>query len=187
MRIESAELPGVVVITPRRFGDARGWFAETFSARAMAAAGLPDGFVQDNQSFSALRGTLRGLHFQRPPHAQAKLVRCTRGAIRDVTVDIRRGSPTWGRWVAVDLDADSGGQVFVPVGFAHGFVTLTDHTEVQYKCTDFYAPESEGALRWDDPALAIDWGLAGPPHLSAKDAQAPAFADLDSPFRWEGA
>ncbi len=181
------ELPGVMVITPRRFGDARGWFAETFSARSMAAAGLPDGFVQDNQSFSALRGTLRGLHFQRPPHAQAKLVRCTRGAIRDVIVDIRRGSPAWGRWIAVDLDADSGLQLFVPVGFAHGFVTLTDHTEVQYKCTDFYAPDTEGAVRWDDPDLAIDWGLAAPPQLSAKDAQAPAFADLDSPFVWEGA
>jgi len=130
---------------------------------------------------------LRGLHFQRPPHAQAKLVRCTRGAIRDVIVDIRRGSPAWGRWIAVDLDADSGLQLFVPVGFAHGFVTLTDHTEVQYKCTDFYAPDTEGAVRWDDPDLAIDWGLAAPPQLSAKDAQAPAFADLDSPFVWEGA
>lgn len=187
MQIESTELPGVVAITPRRFGDARGWFEETFSARALAAAGLPVGFVQDNQSFSAAPGTLRGLHFQRPPHAQAKLVRCTRGAIRDVAVDIRRGSPTWGAWVAVDLTAENGRQLLVPVGFAHGFVTLTPDVEVQYKCTDFYAPDTEGAIRWDDPDLAIDWGLTAPPQLSAKDAVAPAFRDLDSPFLWEAA
>ena len=186
MQIEPTDLPGVVAITPRRFGDARGWFAETFSARAMAAAGLPVDFVQDNQSFSAAPGTLRGLHFQRPPHAQAKLVRCTRGAIRDVAVDIRRGSPTWGAWVAVELSAENGRQLLVPKGFLHGFVTLTPDAEVQYKCTDFYAPETEGAVRWDDPDLCIDWGLAGlAPQLSAKDAVAPAFRDLDSPFVWE--
>lgn len=187
METIATALPGVVVLVPRRFGDARGWFAETFSARAMAAAGLPEGFVQDNQSFSAAPGTLRGLHFQRPPHAQDKLVRCTRGAIRDVAVDIRRGSPTWGAWVAVDLSADNGRQLLVPKGFLHGFVTLTPNVEVHYKCTDFYAPATEGAVRWDDPDLAIDWGLTTPPQLSAKDAAAPAFRDLDSPFLWEAA
>jgi dTDP-4-dehydrorhamnose 3,5-epimerase len=186
MQIEPTDLPGVVVLTPRRHGDARGWFAETFSARAMAAAGLPVDFVQDNHSFSAAAGTLRGLHFQRPPHAQAKLVRCTRGAIRDVAVDIRRGSPTLGAWVAVELSAQNGRQLLVPEGFLHGFVTLTPDTEVQYKCTAFYAPEAEGAVRWDDPDLGIDWGLAGQaPQLSAKDAAAPAWRDLDSPFVWE--
>jgi dTDP-4-dehydrorhamnose 3,5-epimerase len=185
MQIETVDIPGVVVLTPKRFGDSRGWFCETFSARALAAAGLPAGFVQDNQSFSGPQGTLRGLHFQRPPHAQDKLVRCTRGAIRDVAVDIRRGSPTWGAWVAVELSAENGRQLLVPKGFLHGFVTLTPDAEVQYKCTDFYAPATEGAVRWDDPDLGIDWGLTGPPQLSAKDALAPAFRDLDSPFVWE--
>ena len=184
MQVELTELPGVVVLTPRRFGDARGWFSETFSARAMAEAGLEADFVQDNHSFSAAQGTVRGLHFQRPPHAQTKLVRCTRGVIRDVAVDIRRGSPTWGKWVAVELSADNGRQLLVPEGFLHGFATLTPDVEVQYKCTDFYAPETEGAVRWDDPDLAIDWGLSAPPQLSAKDAVAPALADLDSPFVW---
>lgn len=185
MQIETVDIPGVVVLTPKRFGDSRGWFCETFSARGLAAAGLPADFVQDNQSFSGPQGTLRGLHFQRPPHAQDKLVRCTRGAIRDVAVDIRRGSPTWGAWVAVELSAENGRQLLVPKGFLHGFVTLTPDAEVQYKCTDFYAPQTEGAVRWDDPDLGIDWGLTVPPHLSAKDALAPAFRDLDSPFVWE--
>lgn len=187
MRIEATGLPGVVLLEPRRFGDARGWFCETFSTRAMAAAGLMTEFVQDNQSFSAAAGTLRGLHFQRPPHAQAKLVRCLRGAIRDVAVDIRRGSPTWGQWVAAELSAENGRQLLVPAGFLHGFVTLVPDTEVHYKCSAFYAPEAEGAVRWDDPDLAVDWGLAGPPQLSAKDAAAPALAALDSPFAWGAA
>ena len=188
MERQVTAVTGVDILIPRRFGDARGWFSETFYARSMTALGLPADFVQDNQSFSAARGTLRGLHYQRPPHAQDKLVRCTRGAIRDVAVDIRRGSPTWGRWVAVELTAENGWQLLVPKGFLHGFVTLTDDCEVQYKCTDFYAPDCDGAVRWDDPDLAIDWGLGDlAPTLSAKDAVAPLLRDFDSPFVWDGA
>ena len=188
MKIEPTFLEGVLILEPRRFGDARGWFTETWNAATLAAAGLDLAFVQDNQSFSAPRHTLRGLHFQRPPHAQDKLVRCTRGAIRDVAVDIRRGSPTWGQWVAVELSAETGRQLLVPRGFLHGFLTLTPDAEVQYKCTDFYAPDCEGAVAWDDPDLGIDWGLDGAlPVLSARDAAAPRLAEIDTPFVWGGA
>ena len=188
MKIEPTSLGGVLILEPRRFGDARGWFSETWNAATLAAAGLDLAFVQDNQSFSAPRHTLRGLHFQRPPHAQDKLVRCTRGAIRDVAVDIRRGSPTWGQWVAVELSAETGRQLLVPRGVLHGFLTLTPDAEVQYKCTDFYAPDCEGAVAWDDPDLGIDWGLDGAlPVLSARDAAAPRLAAIDTPFVWEGA
>lgn len=183
MQIEPTSLPGVMILTPARFGDARGWFCETWNARRMAAAGLDVDFVQDNHSMSAAVGTLRGLHYQAPPHAQDKLVRCTRGAILDVAVDIRRGAPTYGHWVAVDLTADNGRQLLVPKGFLHGFVTRAPDTEVQYKCSDIYAPDCDGAVRWD--SLGIDWGLAGDPVLSAKDAGAVAFADFQSPFVWE--
>lgn len=184
MQIDTTALPDVLILTPRRFGDARGWFMESWNARRMAEAGLDLPWVQDNHSFSAAKGTLRGLHFQSPPRAQDKLVRCTRGAILDVAVDIRAGAPTYGKWVAVELSADNGRQLFVPKGFLHGFVTLMDDTEVQYKCTDLYAPENDGAVRWDDPALGIDWGVTAPV-LSDKDARAPLLADIGTPFRWE--
>mgnify|MGYP002777052609 CR=1 FL=1 len=187
MQIEKTDLPGVVILTPRRFGDARGWFAETWNAEAMRKAGLDLAFVQDNHSLSARAGTVRGLHYQRPPHAQAKLVRCTRGAILDVAVDARRGSPTRGRWVGVELTPGNGRQLLVPAGFLHGFVTRADDTEVQYKCTDVYAPDCDGAVRWDDPAIGIDWGLPGPPVLSDKDAAAPLMRDADLPFEWSAA
>jgi dTDP-4-dehydrorhamnose 3,5-epimerase len=183
MNIEPTSLPDVLVLTPRRFGDARGWFAESWNAKAMAEAGLDLPWVQDNHSFSATRGTLRGLHYQSPPRAQDKLVRCTRGAILDVAVDIRSGSPAYGQWVAVELTADNGRQLFVPKGFLHGFLTLTEGAEVQYKCTDFYAPDHDGSVRWDDPAIGIDWGV-GAPVLSDKDAKAPRLADIGRPFRW---
>jgi dTDP-4-dehydrorhamnose 3,5-epimerase len=184
MQIEQAELPGVVVLKPRRFGDARGWFSETWNIAACRAAGLdwPD-FVQDNHSFSGPRYTLRGLHYQRPPRAQDKLVRCTRGVILDVAVDVRVGSATYGRHVAVELSADSGAQLFVPKGFLHGFLTLTADCEVQYKCTDVYAPECDGAVAWN--SLGIDWGTDAPV-LSEKDARAVAFADFKSPFTQVG-
>lgn len=185
MDIEKTALPGVVILTPRRFGDDRGWFTETWNADRMAEAGLDIGFVQDNHSFSAQKGTLRGLHYQSPPRAQDKLVRCSRGAIRDVAVDGRRGSPSYGQWIAVDLSAEDGRQLLVPKGFLHGFVTLTPDCEVQYKCTDTYSPAHDGAVRWD--SVGIDWGLSGDPVLSAKDAVATAFADWHSPFVWEGA
>ncbi len=183
MQIETTTLPGVLQITPRRFGDARGWFSETWNRAALAEAGLdwPD-FVQDNHSYSQPRHTLRGLHYQRPPHAQDKLVRCSRGVILDVAVDIRAGSATFGQHVAVELSAANGAQLFVPKGFLHGFLTLTEDCEVQYKCTDVYAPECDGAVRWD--SLGIDWGMDAP-ILSEKDAKAPLFSDFVSPFRME--
>jgi dTDP-4-dehydrorhamnose 3,5-epimerase len=184
MQIEPTSLPDCVILTPARFGDARGWFSETWSARRFAEAGLPGDWVQDNHSFSASVGTLRGLHFQRPPHAQDKLVRCTRGAIFDVAVDVRVGSPTYGRWVGVDLTPENGRQLLVPKGFLHGFVTRAPDTEVQYKCTDTYAPDCDGGIRWDDPEIGIDWGVTDPV-LSAKDQVAPLLADWVSPFVWE--
>ncbi len=184
MQIEPTALPEVLVLTPRRFGDARGWFAESWNAARMAEAGLDLPWVQDNHSFSAAKGTLRGLHYQSPPRAQDKLVRCTRGAILDVAVDIRTGSPAFGRHVAVELTPGNGRQLLVPKGFLHGFLTLADDTEVQYKCTDLYSPEHDGAVRWDDPALGIDWGTSAP-ILSDKDASAPLLAGIGQPFRWE--
>jgi len=185
MHIERTSLSGVVILEPRRFGDARGWFTETWNASRMAEVGFDLAFVQDNHSFSATQGTLRGLHFQAPPRAQDKLVRCTRGAIFDVAVDIRKGSPSYGRWTGVRLDAETGAQLLVPKGFLHGFLTLTPDCEVQYKCTDLYAPECDGAVRWD--SCGIDWPLTGgDPVLSDKDAAAPTLADFNSPFTWEG-
>ncbi len=186
MHIEQTALSGLRLLTPRRFGDHRGFFAETYSARAYAAAGIADHFVQDNHSVSVERGTLRGLHFQAPPHAQAKLVRCGKGAIFDVVVDIRRGSPTFGKWFGCELSAANGVQLYVPVGFAHGFVTREPESEIVYKCSAYYAPQTEGALRWDDPDVGIDWRLTGAPILSAKDSVAPRLADLVSPFTYEG-
>jgi dTDP-4-dehydrorhamnose 3,5-epimerase len=183
MQIDETALSGVVILTPQRFGDARGFFCESWSARRMAAAGFDLDFVQDNHSVSAARGTLRGLHYQKPPHAQAKLVRCGRGALWDVAVDVRGGSPTYGQWVGVELTAANGRQLLIPAGFLHGFVTLTPDTEIVYKCTDYYAPDCDGAVRWD--SVGIDWPLEGAPVLSAKDAGAPAFADWRTPFAGE--
>jgi dTDP-4-dehydrorhamnose 3,5-epimerase len=185
MQIEPTALPGVLIVTPARHGDDRGWFSETWNGPRMAQAGIALDWVQDNHSFSAQPGTLRGLHYQKPPHAQAKLVRCSRGAILDVAVDARRGSPTYGHWVGVELTAQNHRQLLIPAGFLHGFVTRAPETEVQYKCSDIYAPDCDGAVRWD--SLGIDWGLSGDPVLSAKDRVAPAFAGWESPFVWEGA
>lgn len=183
MKIESTALDGVLILTPQRFGDDRGWFSETYNAQRMAEAGVSVVFVQDNHSMSGAVGTLRGLHYQRPPHAQDKLVRCSRGAILDVAVDARVGSATYGQWVGVELTAENGRQLLVPKGFLHGFVTLTDDTEVQYKCSDVYAPDCDGGVRWD--SLGIDWGVTDPV-LSDKDKVAPAFDAWQSPFA-EGA
>lgn len=185
MLIEDTSLAGVKVLTPKRFGDARGFFAETWNRRTLQAAGIDLAFVQDNHSLSAVSGTIRGLHFQAPPRAQDKLVRCGRGALFDVVVDIRRGSPTYGRWFGLELSAENGRQLLVPKGFLHGFVTRQPDTEIVYKCTDYYAPDCDGAVRWD--SCGIDWGLAGAPVLSDKDAAAPALDGFDSPFTWEGA
>jgi len=183
MQIEQTPLPGLVILTPPRFGDARGFFSESWNQRTLAAHGIDLDFVQDNHSVSRAVNTLRGLHFQAPPHAQAKLVRCGRGALFDVAVDIRRGSPTYGQWAGVELSAQNGRQLLVPVGFLHGFATRAPDTEILYKCTDYYAPDCDGAVRWD--SCGIDWGLHGAPCLSDKDAAAPGFEDFDSPFVWK--
>jgi len=183
INVRKTGLEGVLVVTPRRFSDDRGWFVETWNKTSLVAAGMKlHEFVQDNHSFSAPRHTLRGLHYQRPPRAQDKLVRCSRGCILDVAVDVRKESPTYGQFEAVELSAENGAQLFVPKGFLHGFLTLTVDCEVQYKCTDSYAPDCDGAVRWD--SVGIDWGV-GTPILSAKDANAPSFKEFDSPFQFE--
>ena len=178
-------LPGVLILTPRRFGDERGWFEETYAAAGLAAAGFARPFVQDNHAASMRRGILRGLHFQAPPRAQDKLLRVARGAVLDVAVDIRRGSPTYGRSVAVELSEDNGRQLLVPRGFAHGYLTLTDRCDVLYKVTDAYAPQTEGGLLWSDPALGIDWPVgADGTVVNARDAAWPTLAALESPFAY---
>jgi dTDP-4-dehydrorhamnose 3,5-epimerase len=186
MNIETTSLPGVLILTPPRFGDNRGFFSESWNRRSLAQQGIAIDFVQDNHSLSLAPGTLRGLHFQTPPHAQAKLVRCGRGALYDVAVDIRRGSPTYGHWVGVDLSFENGRQLLIPAGFLHGFVTRQPETEIIYKCSDYYAPQCDAAVRFDDPDLGIDWGLDAPPILSDKDAAAPRLRDLPAYFTWEG-
>jgi len=186
LTVNQTKLPGVMLLEPRRFGDNRGHFSETWNAKRMAEQGLVYDFVQDNQSLSMVAGTVRGLHFQTPPHAQTKLVRCTRGALYDVAVDVRRGSPTYGQWVGYELSAKNGLQLLIPAGFAHGFATYADETEICYKCDDYYSPDCEGSIRFDDPDLAIDWGLgARAPVLSDKDMVAGALKDFDTPFIFE--
>jgi dTDP-4-dehydrorhamnose 3,5-epimerase len=183
-------MPGspVQLIEPKRHGDARGWFTEVYSEPAFAARGITCRFVQDNHSLSAPAFTLRGLHFQTPPHGQDKLVRCIRGRVWDVAVDVRRGSPTYGQYVAAELSAENGHQLFIPIGFAHGFLTLEADCEVTYKVSDTYAPQCDGGIRWDDPALAIRWPLpaGAAPELSAKDAALPMLAAFESPFAYDG-
>lgn len=186
MKVCGTSLLGVRIIEPNRLGDHRGFFAETYSRRIYTEVGVDVEFVQDNHSLSAAAGTVRGLHFQAPPRAQAKLVRCGRGTIFDVVVDIRCGSPTYGQWAGFTLSAENGTQLYIPVGFAHGFATLEPDSEIVYKCSDYYAPETEGALRWDDPDIGIDWPIVGDVILSEKDAGASLLADLDSPFEFEG-
>ena len=187
LKIEPFELAGLFLITPRRFGDARGFFAETWSRRVLAEAGITTDFVQDNHSLSVKPGTVRGLHFQSPPHAQAKLVRCGRGRLFDVAVDLRRGSPSYGKWAGVELSAENGVQLYIPAGFGHGFVTREPDTEIVYKCSDYYAPDCDGGIRWNDRDIAVDWGVAEAAGISDKDAKAPLLADFNSPFVWEGA
>ncbi len=172
MKVTETALKGVFVIEPQVFGDARGWFMESWSEKKLAEAGIKVNFVQDNHSFSATKGTLRGLHYQLNPMCQAKMLRCSRGEILDVAVDIRKGSPQYAKWVAVKLSAENKKQLFIPRGFAHGFITLTDDVEVQYKADNYYAPEYDGNIRWDDPEIGVDW-LIKPVILSEKDKNAP--------------
>ncbi|MFG1288829.1 dTDP-4-dehydrorhamnose 3,5-epimerase [Xanthobacter versatilis] len=179
---QALDLPEVILVTPRRFGDARGYFSETYVKPLYAANGIVADFVQDNESLSALPGTVRGLHMQAPPFAQAKLVRVLSGAIFDVAVDVRKGSPTYGRWAGARLTAEGGEQLFVPQGFAHGFCTLAPDTRVAYKVDAFYDRASECGIIWNDPALAIDWRFTGETILSEKDQILPRLKDFDSPF-----
>jgi dTDP-4-dehydrorhamnose 3,5-epimerase len=175
-----SSLSSLLLIIPSRFGDDRGFFGETYSLRNYQREGVDHGFVQDNHSLSSRIGTLRGLHFQAPPFAQGKLIRCGRGAIFDVAVDIRQGSPTYGQWDGYELTAENGHQLYVPVGFAHGFMTLQTDSEIIYKCTDYYAPEVEGSLHWN--GCGIEWPLSVEPTLSVKDTIAPSLENFVSPF-----
>jgi dTDP-4-dehydrorhamnose 3,5-epimerase len=183
MNITPLAIPEVLLITPARHGDERGWFSETFRQAALDEAGFTRTFVQDNHVRSTKRGIVRGLHFQAVPSAQDKLLRVVRGAIFDVAVDIRVGSPTYGVWVGAELSTDNAQQLLVPHGFAHGYCTLTEECEVLYKVTHYYDPKTEGALRWNDPAVAIDWGVPDTEiTTNARDAGAPLLAALQSPF-----
>ena len=183
MKFARQAIPDVILVTPDRHGDARGYFSETFRANVYEEAGIAGPFVQDNHAYSAEAGVLRGLHFQAPPKAQAKLVRCARGAVLDLAVDIRKSSPTFGQHVSAELSEENGAQLFVPEGFAHGYLTLTADSVVVYKMTAYYARETEGGIAWNDPALGIDWPLpTGTPSLSPKDADLPELANFVSPF-----
>ncbi len=176
------ELPELVELTPRRFADERGFFSEVWNEARLAEAGIATRFVQDNVSVSNVKGVVRGLHYQSPPAAQAKLVRVSRGAIFDVAVDIRRSSPNFGRWAGLVLSAEKWNQLYVPEGFAHGFMTLEDDCEVTYKVSAPYSPDHDRAIRFDDPAIGIAWPDGNTPLLSAKDAAAPMLADVETGF-----
>lgn len=179
MQVVRTAIEGVLILEPKVFGDARGFFYESFNQRAFdEAVGHPVSFVQDNHSRSS-KGVLRGLHFQRAPHEQGKLVRAVRGSVFDVAVDIRRNSPTYGKWVGVELSEENHRQLWIPGGLAHGFLVTSESADFLYKTTNYYAPSAEGAVRWDDPSLAIDWPLEGKePRLSGKDAAAPTLSEL---------
>lgn len=188
MRVQETPLQGVRVLHQNRISDDRGFFLEAWNRRALAVLGIDIDFVQDNHSLSLRVGTVRGLHYQSPPHAQAKLVRVARGCAYDVVVDVRRGSPTFGAWYGTELSAENCRLLYVPEGFLHGFVTRQPCTELLYKCSDYYSPDHEGTIRFDDPDLAIDWGFdPATAILSAKDAAGLRFVEFDSPFVWEPA
>lgn len=185
MKAIETKIPGVLIIETDVFKDQRGYFTETYNKSKYEAMGITTEFVQDNRSFSAQKGTLRGLHWQNPPFAQAKLVSCSRGAVMDVAVDIRKGSPTFGQWVSVELSDKNHRQIFIPRGFAHGFLTLTEDVEFCYKCDNVYNKAAEGGMRYDAPEVNVDWGslLMGiEPVLSEKDLTGPALGDSDNQF-----
>lgn len=188
MKVIETEIPGVLIIETDVFGDHRGYFTETYSKPKYEKLGIDVDFVQDNMSFSAQEGTVRGLHWQNPPYAQSKLVSCTRGRVIDVAVDIRKGSPTYGNWVSCELSADNHRQFFIPQGFAHGFLTLSPDVEFRYKVDNVYNKESEGSIRYNDPTVAVDWGtlLDGrEPVLSAKDEIAPVLEEANNQFEYK--
>lgn len=182
MKFTEASLPGVWIVEPQVFGDHRGWFMETYNEQQFKEHGISLNFVQDNQSCSKTKGTLRGLHYQLNPKAQNKLVRCTLGSIFDVAVDIRRGSPTFGQWFGTELSSDNKKQLLIPKGFAHGFLTLVENVEVQYKVDEFYAPKYDRGILWSDPSIAIDWPSDIVPILSTKDEKAPLLKDAELNF-----
>ena len=183
MKLVKLPLAGLCLLTPKRFGDDRGFFAETWNQKTLSDLGIDLNFVQDNHSFSRTVGTIRGLHYQSPPHTQAKLVRCGRGRLFDMAVDIRAGSPKYGQWYGVELSFENAQQLLIPAGFLHGFITLEPDTEIVYKCSDFYAPECDGAIRFDDPDIGINWPEASSaPVLSEKDMKAPYLKDFKTPF-----
>ena len=184
MKRIDTKLPGVCIVEPQVFGDHRGYFMETYATKAFAEIGITNEFVQDNQSFTALKGTLRGIHFQNAPMAQAKLVRVTRGAVMDVAVDLRRGSPTYRQWVAVELSAENKRMLFIPRGFGHGFVTLTDDVEFCYKVDNLYSRECDRGIRFNDPDIGVAWGVESP-ILSNKDTTSPMLRDSDCNFTYE--
>lgn len=185
MLIERLKIHDLLLLTPARHGDERGFFSETFRTDCLQDHGVMAPFVQDNHAFSAQRGVVRGLHFQLPPHAQGKLVRCVRGAILDVAVDIRTGSPTYGHHVAAELSAANWRQLWIPPGFAHGYATLEENCEVLYKATDYYAPACDRGISWDDPALGIDWRVsANEAILSERDRQQPRLAECAPAFEF---
>ena len=186
MKVESTNLPDVIQFIPKRFTDSRGYFMETFRlSRFNEEIGTTENFIQENQSLSLKKNTIRGLHYQGPPHAQGKLVRCVKGRILDVAVDIRQGSPHYGESVSIELGPENDRQLWIPGGFLHGFRTLEDDTIVNYQCTEAYAPECEGAVLWNDPDLAIDWGIDAPAAISERDLNATKFAAFHSPFHYE--
>jgi len=185
MQVTSLDIPDVKIIRPKKFGDHRGFFSETFNKRDFAEHGIDIDFVQDNHSLSEKRGTLRGLHFQSPPYAQDKLVRVIRGSILDVAVDLRKGSPTYGKHVSAVISAEEWNQILVPIGFAHGILTLEPGTELLYKVSNYYAPDHDKGLCWNDPALGIDWGISeNEVILSEKDSKQPMFSDLEPFFEY---
>jgi dTDP-4-dehydrorhamnose 3,5-epimerase len=181
MDILKTKLEGVYVLIPKVFGDHRGFFMESWSRRTMEEAGLFYDFVQDNHSLSTVKGTLRGLHFQKGDKAQAKLVRCVRGAVLDVAVDLRHDSPTYKQWIGVELSEENKKQLLIPRGFGHGFATLTDHVDFLYKADNYYAPEADGGIRWNDPDIGVDWGISEP-ILSEKDTKNPFLKDIAPVF-----
>ena len=183
MKIINTDIKDVIIIEPKVFGDKRGWFTETYSKEKFKDLGVDIDFIQDNHSFSSEKGTLRGLHFQLNPKSQSKLVRCTRGSMLDIVVDLRFGSPTYKKWIAVELTEENKKQLLVPKGFAHGFVTLTEGVEVEYKVDEYYSPENDRSIRYDDPEIGIDWEVTNP-ILSDKDLNAPLLKDSDVNFNY---
>lgn len=181
INVTKTDIDGVLVVEPEKFGDNRGWFMETYSYQKYSQMGITDVFVQDNRSYTEKKGTIRGIHFQTAPMTQSKLVSCTRGTILDVAVDLRKNSDTYKKWISIELSDKNSKQLYIPKGFAHGFLTLTDNVELLYKVDEFYSPENDGGLRFDDPSIAIDWGIENP-ILSEKDMKSPYLSQTNLSF-----